>query len=64
MCRGFHAELNAVMWAQVPETWPGQGKQMRKTVARSETKNVISWLAEDLNEVCPDLVPKQDSELS
>lgn len=64
MCRGFHAELNAVMWAQVSETWPGQRKQMRKTVARSETKNVISWLAEDLNEVCPDLVPKQDSELS
>lgn len=64
MCHGFHTELNAVMWAQVSETWPGQGKQMRKTVARSETKSVISWLAEDLNEVCPDLVPKQDSELS
>jgi len=52
------------MWSQVSahdalnETWLGKGKEMRRTVAGSETKGDISWLTRDLNEVCPDFVPK------
>lgn len=33
-------------------------------MAGSETKGEISCLAKDLNEVCPDFVPKQGSKWS